>query len=213
MTRTITAIVAEDHPLMAHASKELLERIEGLTVMDTAYNGSDCIQLVDQHQPDLVFLDYQLPDMPGTKVAKEIKARYPKVRIILFTGVDVSDLADRFLELQINGIISKGTNQSSILHMVHCVMENTTVIPDSIMARLQSETNQPSRQELSEDEIHIMRLLIKGETLEQIADAIHVSKRSVDNYQKRIYEKMGVKTRVQAIEAFIQSKFYTETGD
>jgi two-component system, NarL family, competent response regulator ComA len=205
------AIVTEDHPLMAQASKALLEQIDGVVVAATAYTGSECLELVDRIHPDLVFLDYQLPDMTGTDVTKLLRQKYPELKIIIFTGVDVTDLANRLAELQINGIISKGTNHSSILHMVHCVLEDYYVMPRSIFNRLNADVPLSPQGELTEDEIRIMKLLIKGETLEQIADAIHVSKRSVDNYQKRIYEKLGVKNKVQALEAFINSKYYMES--
>lgn len=212
MKRNIKAIVTEDHPLMAQATKGLLEQIEEIKVIGLAYSGADCLQLVREHLPDLVLLDYQLPDVLGTELVKDIKALRPEVQIIIFTGVDLSDLAERFVDLQINGIISKGTGHSSILHMIHCVLENYTVFPTTVLNRLQTGVKASPKGDLTEDEILIMKLLIKGETLEQIADAIHVSKRSVDNYQKRIYEKLGVKNKVQALEAFIQSKYYAETG-
>lgn len=210
MNKTIKAIVTEDHPLMALATKDLLEQIEGLHVTGTAYSGADCLKLVEEQFPDLVFLDYQLPDILGTDLVKDIKSIHPGIQIVIFTGVDLSDLAERFMDLQINGIISKGTSHSSILHMVHCVLEHYTVFPAGLMSRLKPGTPASPQGRLTDDEILIMKLLIKGETLEQIADAIHVSKRSVDNYQKRIYEKLGVKNKAQAIEAFIQSKYYME---
>ncbi|WP_438446299.1 response regulator transcription factor [Gorillibacterium sp. sgz5001074] len=214
MTRITTALVVEDHPLMAQASKNLLEQIEGVVIAGIAYTGEECMALAEQYKPDLVFLDYQLPDMTGTDVSKQLKARYPDIRIIIFTGVDVSDLASTLVELQVHGVISKGTNHTSIHHLIQCVLENYHVLPSSIMDRLNhnSGTQPVPHGELTEDEITIMKLLIRGDTIEQIADAIHVSKRSVDNYQKRIYGKLGVKNKVQALEAFIQSKYYSEHG-
>lgn len=195
---------------MARASKELLEQVEGIEVVGVAGNAGECLSLAELHHPDLVLLDYQLPDMPGTDVAKRIHSHLPECRIVIFTGVDVSDMANRFAELPLSGVISKGTSHTSIQHMLHCIIDNYTVLPRSVVSLMQSDAKAgASRQELSEDEISIMRLLIKGETLEQIAEAIHVSKRSVDNYQKRIYDKLGVKNKVQAIEAFINSPYYT----
>lgn len=210
MTRLFTAIVAEDHPLMAQASKTLLEQIDGIVIAGVSYTGAECLELAEQQKPDLVFLDYQLPDMTGTEVSKQLKSRHPDIKIIIFTGVDVSDLAHCLIDLQVNAVISKGTNHTSIHHMIRCVLENYTVLPSSIIDRLHAGAPPSPQGELTEDEIRIMKLLIKGETIEQIADAIHVSKRSVDNYQKRIYGKLGVKNKAQALEVFIQSKYYAD---
>jgi two-component system competent response regulator ComA len=209
MRKLTKAIVADDHPLMAQATKQLLEQMEGIEVVDIALDGQSCLQLVKQHLPDLVFLDYQLPDQVGTDVAAQIKAAYPEIHVVIFTGVDVSALADVFLELEVSGVISKGTRHSVIQNMIGCILENYVVMPRTVLQALKGN-NTPSITELTGDEILIMKLLVKGTTLEQIAIQIHTSKRSVDNYQRKIYGKLGVKTRAEAIEAFIRSKYYTD---
>ncbi|MEK3917610.1 response regulator transcription factor [Paenibacillus sp. FSL H7-0331] len=206
------AIVTDDHPLMAQATKELLEQIEGVEVVGIASNGQSCLELVERYRPDLVFLDYQLPDHMGTDIAAQIKASYPKTHIVFFTGVDVSALTDVFLELQVSGVISKGTRHATIQHVIGCILDDYIVMPRSVLQTFKGSAV-PSTAELTDEEVLIMMLIIKGTTLEQIAAQIHISKRSVDNYQRKIYGKLGVKTRVEAIEAFIRSKYYKDGRD
>ncbi|NHN31098.1 response regulator transcription factor [Paenibacillus agricola] len=210
MREVVKAIVADDHPLMAQATKQLLEQIEGIEVIDIASNGQKCLELVEQHHPDLVFLDYQLPDRVGTDVAAQIKAIYPEIHIVIFTGVDVSALTDVFLELQVSAVISKGTRHITIQHVIGCILENYIVMPRPVLQALKGKGLSTQTSELTEEEVLIMSLIIKGATLEQIATQIHISKRSVDNYQRRIYGKLGVKTRVEALEAFVKSKYYSD---
>jgi two-component system competent response regulator ComA len=209
MMKVVKAIVVDDHPLMAQATKELLEEIEGIEVIDVARDGQRCLELVEQHHPDLVFLDYQLPDRVGTEVAAQIKSMYPEIHIVIFTGVDVSALMEVFLELQVSAVISKGTRHITIQHMIGCILENYVVMPRPVLQALKGNVSTPASV-LTEEEVLIMTLIIKGTTLEQIAAQIHISKRSVDNYQRKIYGKLGVKTRVEAIEAFVRSKYYTD---
>lgn len=209
MKKMIKAIVVDDHPLMAQATKQLLEQMEVIEVVDIALDGKSCLQLVELHRPDLVFLDYQLPDQVGTDVAAQIKSAYPEIHVVIFTGVDVSALADVLLELQVSGVISKGTRHATIQNMIGCILENYVVMPRAVLQALKGNVT-PSMTELTGDEILIMKLIVKGSTLEQIAIQIHTSKRSVDNYQRKIYGKLGVKTRAEAIESFIRSKYYVE---
>jgi two-component system competent response regulator ComA len=209
MMKVVKAIVVDDHPLMAQATKELLEEIEGIEVIDVARDGQRCLELVEQHHPDLVFLDYQLPDRVGTEVAAQIKSMYPEIHIVIFTGVDVSALMEVFLELQVSAVISKGTRHVTIQHMIGCILENYVVMPRPVLQALKGNVS-TSASVLTEEEVLIMTLIIRGTTLEQIAAQIHISKRSVDNYQRKIYGKLGVKTRVEAIEAFVRSKYYTD---
>jgi two-component system competent response regulator ComA len=209
MNPNIKVLVVDDHPLMAQATKQLLEQIDGIEVVDVANDGKRCIELVDQHQPDMVFLDYQLPDQVGTDIAGVIKGKYPAIHIVIFTGVDVSAFVNHLLELQVSGIISKGTRHTSIQHMIACILENHIVLPRSVLQKIKVLPNYSSQEvELTNDEVQIMKMIVQGATLDQVADAIHTSKRSVDNYQRKIYEKYGVKTRGQAIEKFVQSRYY-----
>lgn len=209
MNTVTRVIVVDDHPLMAQATKQLLEQIEGIEVLDVANDGRRCIELVDQLQPDMIFLDYQLPDLVGTDIAEIVKGKYPHIHIVIFTGVDVSAFVNNLLEHQVSGIISKGTRHTSIKNMIACILENHIVLPRSILQKIKVLPNYSSQEvHLTEDEILIMKMIVQGATLEQVADAIHTSKRSVDNYQRKIYEKFGVKTRGQAIEKFVQSRYY-----
>jgi two-component system, NarL family, competent response regulator ComA len=213
MNKEITVIVVDDHPLMAEATKQVLDQIEGVKVIDIAYDGKSCIELVEARQPDMVFLDYQLPDQVGSDIARQIKLKFPAIHIVIFTGVDVSDMLNNLLELQVSAIISKGTTRAAIKNMIGCILENHVVIPRAALHKLKLTIPVLYQDPLlTEDEVTIMTMIIKGATLEQIGERIHTSKRSVDNYQRRIYEKLGVETRAEAIEKFIKSHYYLESG-
>lgn len=211
MNQPSSVVIVDDHPLMAHATKQLLEQMEEITVVGIATNGSSCLDLVAEHQPNMVFLDYQLPDMQGTDVAERIKTQWPDVHVVVFTGVDVVSMIPKFLELQVSGVISKETPQNTIKHAVACILDDFVVMPRAGVQQLFIPTT-PTMVEidLTEDEIVIMTMIVKGYTLEQIADRIHMSKRSVDNYQRKIYDKLGVKGRAQAIETFVRTKYYAD---
>ncbi|WP_127579494.1 response regulator transcription factor [Paenibacillus koleovorans] len=212
MSRRLRVLVVDDHPLMAEATKQLLEQIDDIEVVDVVHNGRSCMAAADKHKPDMVFLDYQLPDLVGTDVTRQLKAKFPDTHVIIFTGVDVSDMVNHLLELQVSAIISKGTTRAAIKSTIGCVLEDHIVIPRSSMQKL-SLAGTGYQQQLTEDEITIMTLILRGATLDQIAERIHTSKRSIDNYQRRIYDKLGVETRAEAIEKFIKSRYYTpDTG-
>lgn len=209
MKRKVKAIVVEDHPLMAQATLQLLEQIERIEAAGIARNGQEALQLNAEVNPDLILLDYQLPDLSGTQVAEQLKADNPNVRIIIFTGVDISDLLPFLLAGQISGIISKGVNESTLRHIVACVLDNHVVLPQSMLQQLRSSASADAMEQLlSDEEVLLMTLVIKGDTYEKIAEQMYISKRSVDNYLRRIYEKLGVQTRAQAIEKFVQSPQY-----
>ncbi|WP_217595741.1 response regulator transcription factor [Cohnella sp. GbtcB17] len=209
MKRKYKTIVVDDHPLMAQATLQLLGQMERIETAGVAKNGEEAIQLSAAVRPDLVLLDYQLPDLSGTQVAEQLKAAHPNLKIIIFTGVDVSDLLPFLLSGLIGGIISKGVTESTMKHIVACVLDDQIVLPQSMLPQLKNVTGKDAvNQLLTDEEVLLMTLIIKGDTYEKIAEQMYISKRSVDNYLRRIYEKLGVQTRAQAIEKFVQSPQY-----
>lgn len=211
MNNTLRALIVDDHPVMAGATKSILERIQGVQVVGMVGSGAACIDFVAAHQPELVFLDYHLPDQFGSGVAKQIKELYPRIHIVIFTGIDVADMYNHLLEIGVSGIISKESGESAIQNMVRSIMDGCTVVPLSLFHKMRLVAELSAHEVvLTQDEVRIMSMLVKGATHEQIANEIYVSKRSVDNYLKRIYSKWGVKSKAQALEQFVQSKYYPE---
>ncbi|MEK3719148.1 response regulator transcription factor [Paenibacillus sp. FSL H8-0034] len=210
MQRSI--LIVDDHPVMAKATQTILEQIEHIRVIGIAASGKSCLEMTTLHKPDMIMLDYNLPDQFGSSVAKQIKELSPNTHIVIFTGIDVSDLYNHLIELGVSGIISKESSERVIQNMIRCIMDDFTMIPLSLYRGMRLMKSLPTQEVLlTKDEIQIMTLVVKGATQEQVANEIFVSKRSVDNYLKKIYAKLGVKSRVQAMEKFIQSSYYTDS--
>jgi len=207
--KTIRAIVVDDHPLMAQATKSILERMERIQVVGVANDGNTCMEMVETLRPDLIMLDYQLPDRSCADTMERIREILPQAHVVVFTGMDVSDLLHPLLGFRVNGIISKETSETTLKHMLHCILDDHVVLPHDIFYKIKlPAVTAPKLSNLSEDELLIMTMVVKGATYEQIADTIHVSKRSIDNYLRKIYDKLGVQNRIQAIEKFVQSGAY-----
>ncbi|NHN35182.1 response regulator transcription factor [Paenibacillus sp. S3N08] len=204
-------LIVDDHPVMALATKMVLEQIEHIEVVAIAASGKACLELNELYKPDLIMLDYNLPDQFGSVVAKQIKKNSPGTHIIIFTGIDVTDIYNQLITIGVSGILSKDSNERAIQNMIRCILDDCTMIPLALYRGMQLTTSLPTQDTLlTKDEIHIMTLLVRGATQEQIAHEIFVSKRSVDNYLKKIYNKLSVKSRIQAIEKFVQSNYYVE---
>lgn len=202
-----TVLVVDDHPLVARATKTLLEKIEYVEVVGLADNAKQCLELVLKLQPDLVFLDYHLPDETGSKVTEQIKEKFPNMHVVIFSGINITDMTNHFLDMKVSAILPKESSEWIILNTVKCVLEGFTIVPLPLFHQLRMSERQNSiKKLLTEDEITIMELMVNGATQDRIAEHIHVSKRSVDNYLKKIYKKLGVGNRVQAIQVFVLSE-------
>lgn len=205
------AIIIDDHPLMATAMKELLEKSLAISVLAVTRTGEAGLNALSELRPNLVLLDYRLPDMDGSDVAERVRFQWPDTHVVIFSGSDITAMVPRLVELQVSGIISKETPQDAIVRAVACVLDGFAVLPRAGVQQLLLAPQPVAMDvDLTEDEAALMSLIVKGYTLDQIADAIHMSKRSVDNYQRKIYDKLGVKNRAQAIEAFTRTRYYID---
>ncbi|MDT2236299.1 response regulator transcription factor [Paenibacillus larvae] len=151
-------------------------------------------------------MDFHLPDMTGLEVASGMMKTHEELKIVIFTGIDFMPILNNLLSLGISGIMSKDSSEEQITNMVNCLIEGQTAISLELFRQLQLGKGEDDGTALTDEEINIMNQIIKGATNEQIAEVIHMSKRSVDNYVRKIYDKFGVKSRAQAIEKFIQMK-------
>lgn len=184
MQRSI--LIVDDHPVMAKATQTILEQIEHIRVIGIAASGKSCLEMTALHKPNMIILDYNLPDQFGSSVAKQIKDISPDTHIVIFTGIDVSDLYNHLIELGVSGIISKESSERVIQNMIRCIMDDCTMIPLSLYRGMRLMKSLPTQEVLlTKDEIQIMTLVVKGATQEQVANEIFVSKRSVDNYLKK----------------------------
>ncbi|TDF96297.1 response regulator transcription factor [Paenibacillus piri] len=210
MSKGMKTLVVDDHPLVANATKALLDSIDGIEVIGVVGNGQQCMELVSLHQPGLVFLDYHLPVTSGMEVAAQIKHSYPDTHIVIFTGVDLTGIYLKSIELGVSGVLSKESSERTIKNMVNCILDGYTMLPLSFYRNIQFG-GAYAREDyaLNEEELLMMNMVVKGATYEQIADRIHTSKRTVDNYLRKIYEKLGAKSKAEALEKFIKHQHYS----
>ncbi|MNC14528.1 Transcriptional regulatory protein ComA [compost metagenome] len=199
-------LIVDDHPLMANATKDLLIDIDQVGDIQIAHNVKQGIQKTEEFQPDLVIMDYYLNDATGTDAADEISSKHPNVKILFLTGLDLVPLLPRIFNTNAWGAISKEVSPQAIKNAVCCVLSGLMVFPRCNIEKVPSPNDVIT--DLSGEEVQIMKEVMNGATYAQIADIIHMSRRTVDNYMKRIFEKLGAKNKTEAVERFMRTKFY-----
>ena len=207
MNKKVKILIVDDHPLMAEATSKTLQEIDFVQIVGIALNGRSCMEMVEFSKPDIVFLDFNLPDQYGDEIAKQLKAAYPTMHLVIFTGIDFAHLYNHLIGLEVSAVISKESSETLIKSLIMLLLEGYTMLPIPIFHRMQLLNSKAQATNLLEDdEIKIMSMIARGSTNEQIAEVIQMSKRTIDNYIRKIYEKLGVRSRAQAVEKFIQVK-------
>lgn len=196
-------LIIDEHPLMIEATSSIIKKMNVLLV-GVAMTAEERMEYVKLHLPDLVILEWKLKKESGGDVVQKINEISPSSKILIFTSCDIYKDSPMMILPKVYGIVSKQAGSETFRNAVSCILDGYMVLPPES----QSSPAPLVDVELTEDEATIMNLILRGITMDRIAETVHLSRRSIDNYQKRIYQKMGVAGKTQAIEMFMQTKYY-----
>lgn len=206
MNEVWRVVIVGSHPTSMLGTKLILEEEDELTVLNMVSSSQEGIRVVTELQPDLVLLDYRLPDTTAETVLEQMKQNSPGSDIIVMTDHDGLSLLQALISRGASGILSKQASPFHLMHMIAGLREGVTTLPIEWVKQaiwpLSSNMMSHGGLPLSETETFIMERIVQGITYDKIAIEIEVSRRSIDNYLRKIYVKLGVNTRAQAIEKY-----------
>lgn len=206
MRKVWQVVLVDIHPTSMLGTKLILEDQQDLLVRGMSSTGTEALELVRSIQPDLVLIDYKLPEGTVEPFLTEMKNISPDSHIVVMTDEDSVALFQQVTSLGASGLLSKQASTSQLIHLINGLREGIVSVPLD-WVRGGSWPNMPlvphePFDELTETEVFIMERIVQGITYDKIALEIEVSRRSIDNYLRKIYAKLGVSSRAQAIEHY-----------
>jgi len=170
-----------------------------------AGNGFDAFRKAQQHQPDLILMDYQMPKMNGLDSSRLILDHFPEIRIIMVYG-DLTD--EQIMDAHaagIMGFVPKILYQKELMAAINLVMDGKTYINGTIfdLARMQpvkSRWVKGSAEGLfSPRETEVLQLMMKGKTSKGIAEELNISKRTVDRHRSNLLSRIGARSHIELL--------------
>ncbi len=199
---TIKILLVDDHDMVRSGLKRLLEEDPALAVIAEATDGRTAVDAYDACSPDVVLMDISMPEMDGMDASKEILRRHPEARILVLTMHDEERFATRLLRAGVLGYITKKADASSLHDAVYSVYQHINYLTDEAkdnllrqMVRLQGS----GAERLSDREIQVMSLIARGQKPREIAAALRISVKTVDNHRAHILEKLGLGSNADII--------------
>jgi two-component system response regulator DesR len=191
--KTIRVVLAEDQGMVLGALAALLE-IEGdISVIAQARNGSEALDAVLAHKPDVFITDIEMPHMSGLDVAAELKRRRTGTRVVIVTTFARSGYLRRALEAGASGYLLKDMRAEELADAVRRVHQGLRVIHPELATEAWGEMDP-----LTERERQVLRLAGEGKPSGDIADELGLSDGTVRNYLSEAISKMGAGNRVEA---------------
>jgi DNA-binding NarL/FixJ family response regulator len=201
--QSIRVVLADDHQVVRHGIQQFLASAN-IDVVAEAENGAQALQLIEQHQPDVAVLDIQMPEYSGIEVARRVRAHGWPVGLLILTAFDDDPFIVAALEAGVNGFVLKTADMEEIIEAVRAVNEGKSVLDPQIVPKLMhavTASHQPEAvvEPLTERELEVLRAAARGLTNKAIGVLLDISDRTVQGHLRRIFEKLNVANRTEAV--------------
>lgn len=203
----IRVLFVDDHPLARHGMGYFLDAFPDLELVGSATSGEEALQLIALAQPDVVLMDLRMPGMGGVDATRQIKAHFPAVTVIALTSHDDSDLVQQALKAGAKSYLLKSVSPLELADAIRAARAGRAVLaPEIQQALIQSMTAEPSiGGDLSVRERDVLRLLVQGQSNDEIAERLGISRSTAKFHLRHIFDKLGVGNRAEAIVVAYQN--------
>jgi len=204
--QNFTFLIADDHSIVRQGVSLLIKELFFNAKIHQAGNFKETLKVLRETKIDLLVLDINFPDGNSLNIIAETKAIQPDIKILIFSAYDEDIYALRYLNAGASGYLNKGSNEQEMKHALKSMMVSgkyiTQNIKDRILDSYISKKPVNPLELLSNREVEVARLLIKGYGNMEIAEQLQVKKSTVSTFKNRIFEKLEINNLADLIDFF-----------
>lgn len=200
----IRVLICDDHQILAQGIASLLEDAGGIEVVAIVGNVADAIEQSMVTRPDVVLMDYELPDGDGVSAAAAIKRAVPDAKVVILTSFSDDSVLVRALEAGCSGFLTKHKSAREVERAVRLAAEGEALISPDMLVRLLPKLSrtEPERKvgaDLTSRELEVLELLAEGLSGDAIASRLYLSRNTVRNHVQNLLPKLGAHSRLEAV--------------
>jgi len=203
-------LICEDHKIVRDGLKQILHQLDEVSQIEEAGNGNEALILLHKGNFDTLLLDISLPDRNGLEVLQVVKEKWPSTNVLMLSMHPQEQYALRALKLGASGYLTKDTASEELLLAVKKVSEGgkyiSQALAENLAFHINDGKNQLKHDQLSPREFGIMISLANGKSLQEIANELFISNKTVSTYRSRIMEKMGLNKNTELTRYCIENK-------
>ena len=207
MVRPIAVVICDDHTVMAEGLAALLRVEPDIDVVGIGGSVSELRDLALTHRPDVVLLDYQLPDGDGATAAAELKRAHPATRVVMVTAFTSHAVLVAAMEAGCSGYLSKHSAGQLVADGIRRVASGDLLLSPDMLQQLLPHLNRPNRgpgSQLTQRELEILELLATGAPTGAMAESLFISSNTLRNHVQSILTKLGAHTRLEAVSIAVR---------
>ena len=202
----LKVLLVDDEPLLLE-SLDIILTLNDIKIIGTAQDGHQALSVLSKNKCDLALVDLNMKGMGGIELIARMKSEYPEVKILVLTTFYDDKNITQAIANGADGYLLKDSGKDAILGAIQQIISGRNVIDSKVMKKLAllmgggQNKNSHLFELMTNREIEICSLLLKGFTNKQIAETIYISEGTVKNYISSIYDKTGIHDRAKLIVA------------
>jgi len=200
---SIRVLLADDHAVVRAGIRQFLDQASDIQVIAEADNGVSAKALIEEHNPDVVVLDIQMPEASGIEVTRWIRANQRTVGVLILTAYDDDPYVMAVLQAGANGYVLKTASPLEIIQAVRDVHAGKSAMDATIMQKMISQISRRSEEQpidtLTDRELEVLTLVAQGFTNKAIGVQLGISDRTVQGHLAHIFSKLHAGSRTEAV--------------
>ncbi len=192
----IRLLIADDHPVVRDGLAGVIEEQDDMVVVGQASTGPEALALYGEHRPDVTLMDIRMPGMNGVETILAIRQQFPGARTIILTTYDTDEGIYRGLQAGAKAYLLKDVSHQILLETIRAVHAGQTPVSSEVGAKLAGRVGY---EQLSDREMGVLRLLVKGLSNQEIGGRLFISASTVKFHVNHILRKLNAGDRTQAV--------------
>ena len=206
----IRIVVVDDHTVVRTGICRLLDSETDMEIVAETGSGHEAVRLCREHRPDVLVLDYGLPDLDGLETTEQVTRLERPPKILILTMHASEEYATRLIRAGAKGFIVKTAPVEKVVEAVRKVARDQHYVSPAVMekmvGRLAAPVTDTPEAALSNREIQVLIRLAQGMATREVADALYLSVSTVDTYRRRVLEKLGLRNNADMTRFAIKRK-------
>ncbi|MGR9048790.1 response regulator [Halobacillus faecis] len=218
---TTRIVLIDDHKLFREGVKRILDFESSFEVVAEGDDGDTAVNLIEEHMPDVVLMDINMPSMNGVEATAEITKRYPEMKVIILSIHDDENYVTHALKTGAQGYLLKEMDSDALIDAIKVVGAGGSYLHPKVTHNLVAEYRRLADSKggsayrtieyrkplhlLTRRECEVLQLLADGNSNRGVAEALYISEKTVKNHVSNILQKMNVNDRTQAVVTAIKN--------
>ncbi len=204
----IKVLLVDDHQLVLDGIKSMLNGADMITIIGEAQTAQNTQKFLENHQPDVILMDINLPEMNGVELCGIVKKAYPSIQIIALTMLNEVSFITRIMKAGASGYLLKNTSKDEIIKAIKTVTSGDQYLTQEVKEHLISasfgQRTHQSQPKLTRREKEVLALVMEENTTKEIAEKLFISMATVETHRLHLLNKIGARNTAGLVKKAIE---------